>query len=97
MKTVFECNDTADLLVLRDYLLRVFPLHNSTFDVNQSIDSLELTIRSSMALRSNGVTSIHDLIKLRPSDILKFPNFGRKSFNEVLNALTVRGLSLVSL
>ena len=58
------------------------------------IDDLELTVRAANCLRSEGVQYIGDLVLKCETDLLKTPNLGRKSMNEIKSALSKQGLML---
>jgi DNA-directed RNA polymerase alpha subunit len=58
------------------------------------IDELELTVRSSNCLKGAGVYCIGDLIHMTEIEVLKLPNMGRRSVNEVKEALATLGLKL---
>jgi len=60
----------------------------------RQIDDLELTVRSTNCLKSEHVFFIGDLVQCSEADLLKTPNLGRKSLNEIKNILENRGLSL---
>ena len=66
--------------------------------LNQSIDVLDLTVRSSNGLKSLNIKTIEDLVKNSGSDLLKAPcTLGRKSLTEINAALSGIGLSLKDL
>ena len=60
----------------------------------RSIDELELTVRSTNCLRAEGIFLIGDLIQRSEFDLLKTPNLGKKSLNEIKDVLASRNLSL---
>jgi len=60
----------------------------------RQIDDLELTVRSTNCLKSEHVFFIGDLVQRSEADLLKTPNLGRKSLNEIKNILESRGLFL---
>ncbi len=61
-----------------------------------SIDVFDLTIRSSNCLKSENIYTIGELVRKTEQDLLKIPFFGRKSLNEIKDALRQRGLNLHS-
>ncbi|MYD43267.1 MAG: DNA-directed RNA polymerase subunit alpha [Gammaproteobacteria bacterium] len=58
------------------------------------IDDLTLSVRAMNALRSEGIETIGDLVIRKESDLLKTPNLGRKSLQEIKDALLVMGLQI---
>ena len=60
----------------------------------QSVDDLELTVRSANCLKAENIYYIGDLVQRSESELLKTPNLGKKSLNEIKDVLSARGLSL---
>jgi DNA-directed RNA polymerase subunit alpha len=58
------------------------------------VDELELTVRSANCLKAENIFYIGDLIQRTENDLLKTPNLGRKSLNEIKEVLAARGLTL---
>lgn len=58
------------------------------------VDDLGLTVRSSNCLKAESIHSIGNLIQRTETELLKAPNLGRKSLNEIKEALAARGLVL---
>ena len=58
------------------------------------VDDLELTVRSANCLKAENIYYIGDLIQRSENELLKTPNLGRKSLNEIKEVLASRGLSL---
>ena len=58
------------------------------------VDELELTVRSANCLKAENIHYIGDLVTRMESDLLRTPNLGRKSLNEIKEVLSSRGLSL---
>src|SRR5487761_2586285 len=58
------------------------------------VDDLELTPRSSNCLKAQSIHYIGDLIQNSEADLLRTPNLGRKSLNEIKQVLAEHGLSL---
>ncbi len=58
------------------------------------VDDLELTVRSANCLKAEQVYYIGDLIQRTQTDLLRTPNLGKKSLNEIRDVLRERGLSL---
>ena len=55
---------------------------------------LELTVRSANCLKAENIYYIGDLIQRTENELLKTPNLGRKSLNEIKEVLASMGLSL---
>ena len=58
------------------------------------VDDLELTPRSSNCLKAQSIHYVGDLIQYTETDLLRTPNLGRKSLNEIKQVLAEHGLSL---
>jgi DNA-directed RNA polymerase subunit alpha len=58
------------------------------------VDDLELTVRSANCLKAENIYYIGDLIQRTETELLKTPNLGRKSLNEIKEVLASRGLAL---
>lgn len=58
------------------------------------VDELELTVRSANCLKAESIYYIGDLIQRTETELLKTPNLGKKSLNEIKEVLASRGLSL---
>ena len=69
---------------------------NTQFDpiLLRPVDELELTVRSANCLKAENIYYIGDLIQRTETELLKTPNLGRKSLNEIKEVLASRGLSL---
>lgn len=59
-----------------------------------AVDELELTVRSANCLKAEQIYYIGDLIQKSEPDLLRTPNLGRKSLNEIKEVLTEKGLEL---
>ena len=68
----------------------------SSFDpiLLRPVDELELTVRSANCLKAENIYYIGDLIQRTENELLKTPNLGRKSLNEIKEVLASRGLTL---
>jgi DNA-directed RNA polymerase subunit alpha len=68
----------------------------SAFDpiLLRPVDELELTVRSANCLKAENIYYIGDLIQRTENELLKTPNLGRKSLNEIKEVLASRGLTL---
>ena len=73
--------DEADSLPFNRNLLR-------------KVDELELSVRSANCLKNDNIVYIGDLVQRSEPEMLRTPNFGRKSLNEIREALKVMGLEL---
>ena len=58
------------------------------------VDELELTVRSANCLKTENIYYIGDLVQRTENELLKTPNLGRKSLNEIKEVLAARGLTL---
>lgn len=60
----------------------------------QTIDELDLTVRSANCLKAENIHYLGDLVCRSEAELLKTPNLGKKSLNEIKQILTSKGLSL---
>ena len=60
----------------------------------KKVDELELSVRSANCLKNDNIVYIGDLIQKTEAEMLRTPNFGRKSLNEIKEVLASMGLSL---
>jgi len=60
----------------------------------RKVDELELSVRSANCLKNDNIVYIGDLIQKSESEMLRTPNFGRKSLNEIKEVLSQMGLHL---
>jgi DNA-directed RNA polymerase subunit alpha len=60
----------------------------------KKVDELELSVRSANCLKNDNIVYIGDLIQKTESEMLRTPNFGRKSLNEIKEVLATMGLHL---
>ena len=60
----------------------------------KKVDELELSVRSANCLKNDNIVYIGDLIQKSESEMLRTPNFGRKSLNEIKEVLATMGLHL---
>jgi DNA-directed RNA polymerase subunit alpha len=77
------------------------PAHVSESDANQlnryllkKVDELELSVRSANCLKNDNIIYIGDLVGKTEAEMLRTPNFGRKSLNEIKEVLSSMGLRL---
>ncbi len=60
----------------------------------RKVDELELSVRSANCLKNDNIIYIGDLVQKSEADMLRTPNFGRKSLNEIKEVLAHMGLHL---
>ncbi len=60
----------------------------------KKVDELELSVRSANCLKNDNIVYIGDLIQKSEAEMLRTPNFGRKSLNEIKEVLAAMGLHL---
>lgn len=80
--------DIADDSKNRDELIDINP------HLLMKVDELELSVRSANCLKNENIVYIGDLVQKTESEMLKTPNFGRKSLNEIKDLLGQMGLGL---
>jgi len=68
----------------------------TTFNKNllRKVDELELSVRSANCLKNDNIVYIGDLVQQTESEMLRTPNFGRKSLNEIKEVLAQLGLHM---
>ena len=66
------------------------------FDRNllRKVDELELSVRSANCLKNDNIVYIGDLVQKTEAEMLRTPNFGRKSLNEIKEVLAKMGIHL---
>jgi len=60
----------------------------------RKVDELELSVRSANCLKNDNIVYIGDLVQKTEAEMLRTPNFGRKSLNEIKEVLSQMGLGL---
>ena len=60
----------------------------------RKVDELELSVRSANCLKNDNIVYIGDLVQKSEQEMLRTPNFGRKSLKEIKEVLTAMGLTL---
>ena len=60
----------------------------------KKVDELELSVRSANCLKNDNIIYIGDLVQKTEAEMLRTPNFGRKSLNEIKEVLQAMGLRL---
>jgi len=86
--SVFAALEGAEPVVEEEYVPQVDPI------LLRPVDELELTPRSSNCLKAQSIHYIGDLIQYSENDLLRTPNLGRKSLNEIKQVLAEHNLSL---
>jgi DNA-directed RNA polymerase subunit alpha len=76
-----EAKESENALPFSPYLLK-------------KVDELELSVRSANCLKNDNIVYIGDLVQKSEGEMLKTPNFGRKSLNEIKEVLLGMGLHL---
>ena len=68
----------------------------SSLNINllRKVEELELSVRSANCLKNDEIVYIGDLVQKSESEMLRTPNFGRKSLNEIKEVLTSMSLEL---
>ncbi|MCU0729248.1 MAG: DNA-directed RNA polymerase subunit alpha [Sphingopyxis sp.] len=81
--------------------LAAAPVSSDETDTNQlnrfllkKVDELELSVRSANCLKNDNIIYIGDLVQKTEAEMLRTPNFGRKSLNEIKEVLSSMGLRL---
>jgi DNA-directed RNA polymerase subunit alpha len=86
--SVFADLETTTVAPVEQKQLPVAP------ELLRPVDDLELTVRSANCLKAENIYYIGDLIQRTETELLKTPNLGRKSLNEIKEVLASRGLTL---
>ena len=77
---------------------QVAEAHKDDFPFNRNllrkVDELELSVRSANCLKNDNIIYIGDLVQKTEAEMLRTPNFGRKSLNEIKEVLAQMGLHL---
>ena len=83
MKIIIEADSLAELqsIIVR---FTAKPVEKTV----TSISMLGLGYRSKNILMAEGIETVEQLMKLSDMELLKMPNLGRNSLNEIRNALT---------
>lgn len=58
------------------------------------VSELEFIVRTDNALKSIGILTVYDLVQKTERDLMKVPNLGKKSLNEIKDVLKSKGLHL---
>jgi DNA-directed RNA polymerase subunit alpha len=70
------------------------PVKKESGIYSQPISIMELSTRASNSLKNAGIERIEDLVQIREDELIKFDNFGKRSFEEIKSKLQELGLSL---
>jgi DNA-directed RNA polymerase subunit alpha len=68
--------------------------HELERKLNMSLAELELSVRATNCLESEGITTVRDLVIRTDEELLEVRNFGETTLREVKQKLTERGLAL---
>ena len=82
----------SEIILLTDEVSMVNDNHES---LDKPIKSLSLTMRTENCLISENILTISQLLSYTYSDLLKAPNMGKKSANEIVKSLNTIGLKLM--
>lgn len=74
-----------------DYIKQIL---NGRNPLDVCVNELELSVRTLHCFKNEGIRTIRDLVTKSGAELLRAPNFGRKSLNEVKEILSVFGLKL---
>ena len=64
--------------------------------MEMTIDDMDLSVRSYNCLKRANINTVEDLISKTEEEMMKVRNLGRKSLEEVINKLSMMGLSLAA-
>jgi DNA-directed RNA polymerase subunit alpha len=91
----FEPGESIDAEMITDDVVATPQMNEELQNrLNQSISTMELSVRASNCLESAKIHTIGDLVKLTEGDLLKVRSFGKTSLREVKRKLQDLGLSL---
>lgn len=65
-----------------------------TRHLRRKVEDLELSVRSANCLKNDNIVYVGDLVRKTEQDMMRTPNFGRKSLNEIKEVLSGMGLEL---
>ncbi|MBO5997371.1 MAG: DNA-directed RNA polymerase subunit alpha [Alphaproteobacteria bacterium] len=89
LKTFINFEDPEDTQEEEQKVVLPFPAA-----LLRKVDELELSVRSANCLKNDNIVYIGDLVQRTETDMLRTPNFGRKSLNEIKEVLDSMGLHL---
>lgn len=88
IKAFTKVDETAiDITIMKDEAVDVTPVNT------QTIEDLDLTVRSYNCLKRAGIQTVQELVQFTEEEVLKIRNLGRKSFKEIKDKLTELSLS----
>ncbi len=62
--------------------------------LDDSLDVLQLSVRTGQALREAEILTLRELVRYTPAGLLELPNVGQRSLGEIRRELAGRGLAL---
>ena len=80
--------EESDIRIEREDMIQ--PAFNR--NLLRKVDELELSVRSANCLKNDNIVYIGDLVQKTEQEMLRTPNFGRKSLNEIKEVLETMGL-----
>lgn len=83
--------DTGDAV---DAITRAINRINTETEKETSLEALELSVRTSNILKRDGIDTIEQLVQKSPNEIKKIRGMGSRSYNEIVEKLEARDLSL---
>lgn len=83
--------DTGDAV---DAITRAINRINTETEKETSIEALELSARTFHILKRGGIDTIEQLVQKSPNEIIKIRGMGSRSYNEIVEKLEARELSL---
>lgn len=83
--------DTGDAV---DAITRAINRINTETEKETSIEALELSVRTFHILKRDGIDTIEQLVQKSPNEIIKIRGMGSRSYNEIVEKLEARDLSL---
>ena len=83
--------DTGDAV---DAITRAINRINTETEKETSIEALELSVRTFNILKRDGIDTIEQLVQKSPNEITKIRGMGARSYNEIVEKLEARDLSL---
>lgn len=88
VKAFTKVDETAtDITIMKEEIADITPANT------QTIEDLDLTVRSYNCLKRAGIQSVQELVQYTEEEVLKIRNLGRKSFKEIKDKLTELQLS----